>query len=376
MRLLSYLLFASASLTLFYSLYRLTLIRETFFKFNRVYLLATLIFSFAVPCLTAIRLAPISVTRLLVVPVIPMLHVQPTHSFNFPWYQCLFCIYITGAVLSAGLVIKKLTGLKKMLGNANYRAFSFFKWKVVDSRLADYALINAHEQAHVDGLHTIDVLLFELAAVVVWFNPVIYLLKTEIKSVHEYLADRAAIRHTNDTKHYAYLLLNGAMGVSPVLAHSFQEKSLLKKRIYMLQRSQSSRWVALKYFLFFPLLAVTVLFCSWANVSDLSYPNTSGKSTAPEFPGGMKRFTAYLSEAIKHSPAFTRQIDSKPVKVNFVVDVDGSVTSVTTTGGASKALSQEAIHILESCPKWHPGLVGGLPAKVQYQIKLAYQQKL
>lgn len=374
MKLFVYLVFANVSITLFYGLYRLILARETFFKLNRVYLLATLVFSFAVPCLSIIHLAPVAIPKLMVVPVSRIADVPSAHSLSFQWYQCLIYVYTAGVVISTGLVIKKLIGLRRLLVNPSRRAFTFFKWKVVDSRLPDYALINAHEQAHVDGLHTIDILLFELAAILLWFNPVICLLKTEIKSVHEYLADQAAIRQTDDVRRYAFLLLNGAMGISPALTHSFKEKSLLKKRIYMLQRSQSSRWTVLKYLLVLPLLGLTILLSSWANISHSSQPNLNGKNIAPEFPGGVKQFTAYITNAVKHSAVFTQQIIPKPVMVSFVVDVDGSVTSVTTAGSVNQKLNQEVIHILENCPKWHPGIMSGVPVKVQYQINLSYKQ--
>jgi hypothetical protein len=376
MNLLTYLLAVNISLFLFYCLYRISLARETFFKFNRFYLLATLFLSFSVPCLTVINCVPASITRSLVLPISYSTHVPLMHTLYFDVYHCMLYMYATGTVLSAGLLIQKLLGLRKLLSDTDNRAFSFLKWKVIDSRNPDYIVINAHEQAHIEGLHTADVILFELAAVLVWFNPIIYLLKIEIKSVHEYLADQAALKHTNDARQYAYLLLNGAMGVSPVLTHSFQEKSMLKKRIYMLQRRHSSRWVALRYLLAVPMLALIIICCSLTNATSSVNNKMGSNSTAPEFPGGMKRFTAYIHQAIRHSSAFTQRGDSKPIWVSFIIDQDGSVTSVTTTGSTNNLINQEAIHILEDSPKWRPGLADGVPVRVQYQIKLAYQQKL
>ena len=144
----------------------------------------------------------------------------------------------------------------------------------------------------------------------------------------------------------------------------------------MLQRRHSSRRVALRYLLAVPMLALIIIFCSSTNATSSVNKKMGGINTAPEFPGGMKRFTAYLHEAISHSSAFTQQVGSKPVWVSFIVDRDGSVSSVTTTGSTNNLINQEAIHILKDSPKWHPGFANGVPVRVQYQIKMAYQQKL
>jgi len=108
-----------------------------------------------------------------------------------------------------------------------------------------------------------DVIFFEVLGILTWFNPVIYFYKYSIKSIHEYLADEEAVKFIGDKERYALLLVSHAFG-TPVnhLTNSFFNKSLLKKRIYMLHQQKSTKTALLKYGLFLPLFAITLVLSS------------------------------------------------------------------------------------------------------------------
>ncbi|MGY0039849.1 M56 family metallopeptidase [Pedobacter sp. NJ-S-72] len=111
---------------------------------------------------------------------------------------------------------------KKNQSKPRRDAFSFFGKKVIDPELPGSDIIEKHEDIHIRQHHTFDVLFFELLGILVWCNPIIYLYKTTVKNIHEYLADEEAAIFQGDKETYAMLILSQAFGVDQnVLTNSF-----------------------------------------------------------------------------------------------------------------------------------------------------------
>lgn len=146
---------------------------------------------------------------------------------------------------------------------SNNAAFSFFRKKIIAHNLPHHATVNLHEDIHVKQLHSVDVLFFEIIGALNWFNPIAYAYKKTIKNIHEYLADEAAANFEGDKEAYALLLISQAFGVKPhQLTNHFYNKSLIKKRIYMLHKQRSKKTAILKYGMFVPLFALTLVLSS------------------------------------------------------------------------------------------------------------------
>jgi hypothetical protein len=80
-----------------------------------------------------------------------------------------------------------------------------------------------------------------------WFNPVIYLLKNELKNSHEYEVDAALIKQGVDAKGYQMLLIKKAVGTSfDVLVNTFSQSSV-SLRIRMMMKRRSGAGAYLKY---------------------------------------------------------------------------------------------------------------------------------
>jgi TonB family protein len=158
-------------------------------------------------------------------------------------------------------LIWQLLAIRKLFKNiTSGTAFSFLRKKIIANSVPERPTIDAHEDIHIKQLHTIDVLFFELIGIFAWFNPIVYLYKKTIKHIHEYLADEAAAKFQGDKEAYSLLLLSQAFGVrSHHLTNSFFSKSLIKKRILMLHKKRSKKVAILKYGLFVPLFALTLL---------------------------------------------------------------------------------------------------------------------
>ncbi|MBQ8500856.1 MAG: TonB family protein [Bacteroides sp.] len=129
-----------------------------------------------------------------------------------------------------------------------------------------------HERAHVRYGHSWDMLFVMLAQALQWFNPFVWMLASDLRDIHEYQADLAVLRAAHTTpKNYQLLLIKKAVGSgSYAFANSFNH-SLLKKRITMMMKKESSPWASAKYLYMLPVAAICMMACSQSkenNVSD------------------------------------------------------------------------------------------------------------
>ena len=263
--------------TVFYLVYLLFLRRETFFRANRWYLLHTLWIGALLPYL---RKLPISFstsdnviyesvhylnqgTQVVVSSVMS----QPSSGLDLS--AIFFGLYLLGVAMTS---LRLMLGLRKIA--ALYRRglkekrdtytlvttdtfhlpFSFFKCVFLHSSfLEDESLkeIINHELKHISDLHTLDVILTEIIAIVFWWNPLVYLYKREIKQNHEFIADAYASQDMT-TKNYGQILLgHSSSGIELALTHQFFN-SHLKKRIIMLYTTKSARYKLSKYLVVLP----------------------------------------------------------------------------------------------------------------------------
>ncbi|WP_197276096.1 M56 family metallopeptidase [Mangrovimonas sp. TPBH4] len=306
---MEYLLKSSAIIILFYGCYKLFLQKETFFQSNRAFLILGLLMATVFP--------------LIVIPIYVEYTSQPiTTNFNFeqmpqtemknPWEpsDVLPWIYGLGATFFLSKLLFEITSLlfllkkqpKQSIGkytfietNKNLSPFSFFNrivYNPAQFTKSELQHIINHEKVHAQQLHSIDVLLIQLATALLWFNPFIWLYKKELCQNLEFIADGNAQHRTDCGKSYQMVLLKTSTANHQLaLANNFYT-SLIKKRIVMLHKSKSHRLKAWKYSLILPALAwflmsfhtKTVLIEANAN-NDL-LPNVSASATtlngAPE----------------------------------------------------------------------------------------------
>ncbi|WP_405211163.1 M56 family metallopeptidase [Dokdonia sp. Asnod2-E02] len=275
---------------LFLAVYYLLLRKETFFSYNRIYLLVTPVIALAIPFIKIAMLQTVvpvetfaSVLPEVVIgdaAVITSTDAAPvTESFTIPWLQ----IYMAGVIISLVVLIIKI---KKFANYFSYKqkgssiieipssteAFTFFNYIFIGADIDTLSRkqILTHEQIHAKQGHTWDLIFFEILKVVLWFNPITYLYQKNISIVHEYLADQKA---TEGISKYTYYeeLLNTAFGTSKLsFTNTFFNQSLIKKRIVMLQKSKSRQSALIKYIVIVPLILAMLVQVSWAQNSNQS----------------------------------------------------------------------------------------------------------
>ncbi|WP_285010341.1 M56 family metallopeptidase [Pedobacter faecalis] len=265
-----YLLQVNIYLVVFYGFYKLLLDKETYFTLNRIYLLSAGVFSLVIPFLriewfvSQPAVQPVYTGAVQINDYLAQVSLAEAQPETFVLGQWLVVIYFTGVTFVIIRLALRLLSVKKMIRQASKgNAFSFLRAKVVDPALPGHNTIERHEEVHIRQWHTADLIFFELLSAVAWFNPVTYLYKKAVQNIHEYLADEAAAKFQGDKEQYTLLLLSKAFKIpQSELVNSFFNKSLIKKRIFMLHKQRSRKIGLIKYGLFLPLFAIALVMSS------------------------------------------------------------------------------------------------------------------
>jgi len=152
--------------------------------------------------------------------------------------------------------------------------------------------ILTHEMMHLKSHHSIDLLFMECILWLHWFNPAIWLLKRELKDIHEYQADKGVLTQGVDATKYQLLLVKKAVGSSLyTLANSFNH-SKIKKRITMMLKGKSNNWARLKLLLLVPvgLIVLNAFARPEVNRQLETLVQSKDKETPPEEQQDMKSF--------------------------------------------------------------------------------------
>lgn len=88
----------------------------------------------------------------------------------------------------------------------------------------------------------------------------------------------------------------------------------------------------------------------------------------PRFDG----FNAYLSKHIQYPAADRENGTQGKVYLQFVVEIDGSITAIQVLRTPDQSLADEAVRVLKACPKWKPGIQNGKPVRVRYTIPVSF----
>ncbi|MEJ6980918.1 energy transducer TonB [Pedobacter sp. P351] len=265
----SYLIQVNIYLVLFYAFYAVVLKNETFFKWNRIFLLSSGVFSFLIPLMQSEWVKNLfvskeieQITRATLSPV-ALKEVQLTAAVNpdLSMGEWVSFVYLLGVII---FFSRFLWQLSKAFGSFRQgsQAQSFFKKIKVSEDLPSRDSILKHEGVHASQFHSADVIFFELIAILNWFNPVVYAYKKSVKYIHEFIADEIASGHMGNSD-YALLLVSTVFGIQKEqLTNNFYNQSFLKKRIIMLHKTKSRTTALLKYGLTAPLFAAMLVFSS------------------------------------------------------------------------------------------------------------------
>ncbi len=338
MELLPYLLKLTAYWLVLYLCYALWLRQQTFLRWNRAYLLGSLVAGFVLPLVTYPEAAPpmpvvyeVSVTAFTV-------SAAPSPSL-LTWENALWAGYFLGVLFMLGRLFRHFRRLFSLIrkgesiemddhtlvllddnsvDEASPGSFSFLRWIVISRSdyESNFDTILNHELVHLRQHHSWDVIFLEVLQVVFWFNPILLIYKKTLQLVHEFLADEQAKADNRDR--YAEFLVSYALN-SPtlVLTNQFFTSKLLKNRIVMLYKNKNSNWSLGKYAavaLMIGFTALTVASCE--------------RDVVPSAANGEEMVKGNINvTGIINTP------DHKPLRGATVTDSQGKKSTTTDAAG-------------------------------------------
>ena len=281
-----YFLKINVAIALFYAFYRLFFYKDTFFAWRRTALLCFFAVSAAVPLLDIqqwiVQQEPMAaMADLYAAVVLPELTLTLTPQPETDWRQLVadgivVAYWLVAALLAlrflvqlAGIVrlarrcpTQKIDGTTVHLLPRAEGPFSFFRWIFVcpDAHTGDELHeILTHERTHARQWHSIDVLTGELACIICWFNPFAWLMKREIRTNLEYMADEKVLETGHDSRTYQYHLLGLSHHKAAATIYNSFNVLPLKKRIIMMNKRRTRAIGRTKYLMFLPLAALLMI---------------------------------------------------------------------------------------------------------------------
>ena len=275
---------SAITLALLYSVFFLFLSKETFHRFNRLMLIGIMIASFVVPMFHITTEHPTIINQevqqmeqlmqdeIIVIYEDEASDVQP----QITWVQALKWVYLAGVAVMIIITIIQVVNLVRLMrkgmrqtdeqGNTiilihgDIPPFSIFKYIVMSVK--DYETgrlyILTHEQEHIGLGHSYDLLLIQVLKIIQWFNPFVWFISRDLKTIHEYEADQAVINQGIDAKQYQLFLVKKVVGNRLQPFTNNLNHGSLKKRIAMMYQKKSNRWLMLKSLCAIPVIALTV----------------------------------------------------------------------------------------------------------------------
>ncbi|MFI1773047.1 M56 family metallopeptidase [Thalassobellus citreus] len=274
----------------FLLIYDVFLKKETFFNWNRIYLIVTSLLSFAIPFIKINRFKDVLPQEYIISLPEVVIGQSPSNTNNFVLLETVVInnnvsywaiAFYTGLIIALFVFLyklirilvlifknpktyqKDLTLVKLINSNA---AFSFFRYVFLGDfiKSEDRESILKHETVHVKHLHSLDLLFFEILRILFWFNPLVYMYQNRVNTLHEFIADAEAVKHQDKSQYYQNLLTQVFETKNISFINTFFKQSLIKKRIIMLQKSKSKQIKLLKYTLLIPIVLGMLVYTSCA----------------------------------------------------------------------------------------------------------------
>jgi TonB family protein len=338
-----YFLKVNVAIALFYAFYRLFFYKDTFFAWRRTALMCFFAVSAAVPLFNIqtwiVQQEPmVAMADLYAAVVLPEITLTPQPQMD--WKQLLVqgigIVYWLVVALLALRFVVQLAGIFRLAWRCPVQEidgttvhllpraegpFSFFRWIFVCPGAHSREELNeilTHERTHVCQWHSIDVLAGELACIVCWFNPFAWLMKREIRTNLEYMADEKVLETGHDSRTYQYHLLGLSHHKAAATIYNSFNVLPLKRRITMMNKRRTREIGRTKYLMFLPLAALLMI------VSNIEAVARATQKIASEVIESVKpdETAAVQSQSqgtvtTQSQTALTRPQQGKPEKVTY-----------------------------------------------------------
>ena len=95
----------------------------------------------------------------------------------------------------------------------------------------------------------------------------------------------------------------------------------------------------------------------------------------PSFPGGDAELLKYIATNIKYPKESQDNGEQGRVICSFIVGRDGSVNNPEVLRGVTPLLNEEAVRVINTMPRWNPGMQRGKAVAVKYTVPITLRLK-
>jgi TonB family protein len=367
-----------------YLFYYLVLRHDTFFSFNRWYLLLTPLLCLGLPFLSNAWFVPenFALTQAVLLPEVLMSSAanqssvtSVSNSFSDDW---IYNVWIAGALFMAAKILWELVSLWRItramprerkngytvlytngvLPNGSFGRYLFWNDKT-SYTAAEADAIFRHELAHISQLHTADILLMKILSIVLWFNPLVYIFLRELRVQHEFIADAEVLRKSDNVQQYSALVAKSYLqSFNLSVTHSFNQ-SFIQKRLLMMKKSNAPFGFRWKYLAIIPSLATLLVFFAAqenALAQSSAKMQAEAQSGTPAQPvGGMETLMKSLGENLKYPESAQAAKVQGKVFLSFIVSEKGEMKDIKVVKSLNKECDEAAMAALKNAKiQWIP----------------------
>ena len=277
----TYELKSAAVLAVFYLFFKVLLSRESYHRLNRIVLLATSILSFVLPLcvITIVRVQTLSepMAEVVVEPAVGELTASATKitASSVDWWAVALWVMVAGALAVVAWSVVSVVAIRRLMASSRMVQYEGARLFVTEREVVPFSwfgniilserdlseggdIIITHEQAHQRLYHSVDVLFMNLCCAMQWFNPAAWLLRRDLRELHEYEADEAVLCSGVDAKEYQLLLIRKAVGNKSYSIANSLNHSTLKNRITMMLQKKSTPASRMRVLYALPLVCLSL----------------------------------------------------------------------------------------------------------------------
>ena len=350
---LTYDLKVAVLLAVFYFCYRLLMERETLHHLNRMVLLSTLALSMVLPlCVITLHETvwvepqPAAVVAPGTTPAYEALGDRLAETASAAWWQWLLAgVIVAGMAARLLFLLQSYLKLYRLMASGEYYPMADgirlcvveapvapFSWmQTIVVRRHDYMehnpLLLQHERGHIRLHHSWDIVFVEMLTVLQWFNPVVWLLSRDLRTVHEFEVDASVLSQGADMAQYISLLTAKATGIQACALANGINTSNLKKRIDMIIKRKSPRLAWLRALYVAPVVALSLA----ATAETVTEYKTKEPQKKVVVKKGRKNSQVKMnSKAIEVKEAEAGKTAEKPFVLHVIRDEYNRVIGMTT----------------------------------------------
>lgn len=253
------------------------------------------------------------------------------------WLKALLAIYLVGATV---MFVRRLWGqicLMRIIARgekifrdgytlvvSDDRSMATFSWrKYIVMNRSDFEegadMVIAHEQSHLAARHWIDLLVADFALIVQWFNPAAWLMRDELKDIHEFQADERVVALGYDRQAYQLMLIGKAVGRRVSFVGNSLNHGKLKRRLAMMMLRRPARLVRSRAAVMLPVLLLLAM----------GINSGYGKEVCSMIDNALAIYeTKPVSDGLGNQDSPTVIVDGKEIESSAINDIDPSTIKV------------------------------------------------